>query len=102
MEKETQRMYPNRPDLMQLIPDAKELTVANLAEGGVIMTDNCDTARLFRQLFKEHITEVALKQGISPDQVHIHEADCWHHLRNTWIGTVLDQLSERLAICNLG
>ena len=25
-KKETQRMYPNRPDLMQLIPDTKELT----------------------------------------------------------------------------
>ena len=34
-KKETQRMYPNCPDLMQLIPDAKELTVAKLAEGGV-------------------------------------------------------------------
>ena len=86
-------MYPNLPDLMQLIPDTKELTVAKLAEGGVIMTDNCDAARLFRQLFQEYITEVALKQGISPEQIHIHEPDCWHNLQNTWIGNVLDQLS---------
>ena len=46
----------------------------------VIMTGNCDTARLFRRLAQEHITEVALKQRISPYQIHIHEADCWHHL----------------------
>ena len=62
------------------------------------MTDNCDAARCFCRLFQEHIKEVAIKQGTSPDQIHIHEADCWHHLRNTWIGNVLEQLSERLAI----
>ena len=55
-------MYPNDPDLMQLFPDAKELMVAKLAEGGVIMTDNCDTARLFRRLFQEHIIEVPLNK----------------------------------------
>ena len=50
-KKEAQRMYPNRPDLMQLIPDSKELTIAKLTQGGVLMTDNCDTVRLFRRLF---------------------------------------------------
>ena len=82
MEKETLRMYPNQPDLMQLIPDSKELIIAKLTQGGVLMIDNCSAARLFRKLFQEHITEVALKQGTGPDQIHIHEADCWHHLRN--------------------
>ena len=44
----TVREYPNRPDLILLLPNANELSVAKLAKGGWLMTDTCNPARKFR------------------------------------------------------
>ena len=93
----TSRMYPNRPDLLALIPSSSLLTLAKLSNKSLLMTDTCATARKFRRLFADHIRQVALNNGIPDDQIHIFQADCWQHLRNVWFGAVIKQLSLRLS-----
>ena len=31
------------------------------------------------------------------DEINVYEADCWHHLRNVWIGGVVLKLGQHLA-----
>ena len=95
--KVTEQMYPDRQEIINLIPPSSDLTLTKLADHGVVMTDTCDTARKFRREFKEHVTKVCLEAGMSTDQICIYEGDCWHHLRNVWIDNVVSQLSERLS-----
>ena len=93
----TERMYPDRQDLLDQIAKPSELTLAKFSDGGVIMTDTCDTAPKFCRQFIEHIKPVAEERGVERKDVHVHEADCWQHLRNVWVGEVINQLSERLS-----
>lgn len=72
--KVTAREFPNRPDLLALISDPSELTIAKLANGGWIMTDTCNTARKFRRLLKEAIKEVAVAEGMDEHEVVVWEA----------------------------
>jgi hypothetical protein len=39
---------------------------------------------------------VALVEDVPANKIYMHKADCWHRLRNTWIGGVIDQLSGQL------
>ena len=70
----TVREYPNRPDLILLLPKAGKLLVAKLAMGGWLMTDTCNPARKFRRLLMKAISEVAEKEGMSADEIQIYEA----------------------------
>ena len=68
------REFPDRPDLLVLICEPSQLTMAKLADGGWIMTDTCNTARKFRKLLKEAIKEVAMSEGMDEDEVVVWEA----------------------------
>ena len=70
----TVREYPNRPDLILLLPNANELSVAKLAKGGWLMTDTCNPARKFRRLLMKAISEVAEKEGLTAEEIQIYEA----------------------------
>ena len=70
----TMREFPDRPDLLVLICEPSQLTMAKLADGGWIMTDTCNTARKFRKLLKEAIKEVAIAEGMDEDEVVVWEA----------------------------
>jgi hypothetical protein len=93
----TLAMFPDKPDLIAIIPKASDLTVTKLANQGMIMTDTCNSARSFRKKLIQHIKDHVSKDGLSPDDVRIYEGDCWHHLRNIWFGRVTTQLSKTLA-----
>ena len=77
--------------------DLVEEILAKFSDGGVVMTDTCDAARKFRRRFIEHIKSVAEERGVERKDIHVHGADCWQHLRNVWVGGVINQLSERLS-----
>lgn len=70
----TAREYPNRQDLLDLIPKPHQLTLSKLANGGWVMTDTCNPARKFRRLFVAAIKEIAKEEGMSEEDIHIFEA----------------------------
>ena len=72
----TEREFPDRPDLVELIPHPDEIDVCKLGMGGVINTDTCNAARETRRLLVEHVGGVTYEQ------------DCCQHLRNVWINGV--------------
>ena len=61
------------------------------------MTDTCATAQKFKRLLQEAIEKAAIEAGIPADEICVFQADCWHHLRNVWIGAVVNALSEHLS-----
>ena len=60
----TKQLYPNCQDLLDQIALPLDLTLAKLADGGVIMTNTCDPARKLCHLFIQHIEAVALERGV--------------------------------------
>ena len=60
------------------------------------MTDTCATAQKFKRLLQEAIEKAAKEAGVPENQIHVFQADCWHHLRNVWIGAVVAALSQHL------
>ena len=41
----TAREFPDRPDLLAVIPTEEDITIAKLATGGAITTDTCNSIR---------------------------------------------------------
>ena len=93
----TRRLFPDNPELLDQLPDPIKLTLARLAAGGWLMTDTCNTAQKFRRLLREIIEAEGKEAGMTPDEINVYEADCWHHLRNVWIGAVVLKLGKHLA-----
>ena len=54
-------------------------------------------AQNFKRLLQESIKKAAKEAGIPDDQICVFQTDCWHHLRNVWIGAVVNALSEHLS-----
>lgn len=102
----TTEMYPNRPELIELIPDPALIDVTRFV-GVMIEHDSCNTARKFGSLFCESIRE-AIGERITEANVNmmVLEGDCHNHLRNVWFehidsdwGSLLeDHLKADLAI----
>ena len=67
-------MYPNRPDLLARIPQANELTIAKLADGGWVMTDTFNAARKYFRTLVESIKQIADEEGIPKDQIQLFES----------------------------
>ena len=92
----TTKLYPECPDLQDLIPDISKLCISRLGLKSFTTTDTCATARKLRRILNESIQEIAKEKGLSADQIMIFEADCWQHLRNVWFGGVSAAVSEHL------
>ena len=83
----TEDLYPDRPDLLDKIPPASELTLTKLGKG-FITTDTCSAAQKLRRLLIEKIKHKAVEEGLSPDEIGERYVDCWQHLRNVWFNAV--------------
>ncbi len=92
----TTTLFPQCPELLNLVPCPNELTLAKLAKDGVVSTDNCNAARKFRRLIVEKIKEEAKTHGLSESEILVLEGDCWQHLRNVWIGAIVRALKNYL------
>ena len=90
-------MFPDRQDLLDKLPDPMKLTLARLSGNGWLMTDMCKTSQKFQKLLREVIEAEAKGNGMTGDEIDVYEADCWHHLRNVWIGWVVLKLVQNLA-----
>ena len=56
-----------------------QLNIGKLGTGGSITTDTCNTAQQTRRLLVEEVNQYSA-------QSHVLQVDCWHHLRNVWLG----------------
>ena len=61
------------------------------------MTDNYPKAMKFKRLLHEEIAKQARAEGIPENEIRVRQADCWHHLRNTWIGNTVMVMSRQLT-----
>jgi len=80
----TAREFPNRPDLLELIPDVDTINIKKLTDGAVT-TDTCNSAQKTRRILVEIVSQI--------DGGIVHEQDCFHHLRNVWINGIAKAVS---------
>ena len=90
------RLYPNCQELIDMILQSQALTLAKLANNGMVSTDTCNTARKTRCLLCDAIRKFAIEQGLGEESINIMVNDCWNHLRNVWFGAVIKELSSHL------
>ena len=70
----TSRMHLNWPDLLARIPQANGLTIVKIADGGWVMTDNCNAARKYCMLIVKTINQIAEEEGIPKEQIQVFES----------------------------
>ncbi len=68
---------------IHLVPSPAGINVLKLGDGGVIMTDTCNTAQKIRRILVDQIAGT-------------YELDCMNHLRNVWFGNVKKALLTHL------
>ena len=83
----TIREFPDRSDLLELIPDMSSIDISKLTDGAVT-TDTCNSARKARRILVEIVSQI--------DGGVVHEQDCFHHLRNVWINGAAKAVSRFL------
>ena len=81
----TAREFPDRPDLLDLIPDVDKIDINKLTNG-CVTTDTCNSAQKTRRILVKIVSEI--------DGGIVHEQDCFHHLRNVWINGVAKSVSS--------
>jgi hypothetical protein len=72
--KTTEEMYPDRDNLVKLIPKPSSMCVSKLLNG-MITTDTCNTARLTRSTVIEHIYGICRSKGMSDTDFKIMEGE---------------------------
>ena len=73
----TAREFPDRPDLLDMIPAPDGISIKKLNKG-TINTDTCNAAQKDRRLLVQE----------AGDDVTIYQQDCMQHLRCVWINGV--------------
>ena len=81
-KKVTAREFPDRSDLLDMIPSPDIIEINKLGEGGTITTDTCNAARKVRHLLVKAI------DGCVTEQYFM------QHLRNLWINGVAKSVSK--------
>jgi hypothetical protein len=76
-------MHMRCPEKIHLAPSPAGINVLKLGDGGVIMTDTCNTAQKIRHILVDRIAGT-------------YELDCMNHLQNVWFGNVEKALSTHL------
>jgi hypothetical protein len=71
------------PEFLDSVPTPDGIDINKLADGGVIMTDTCNTAQKIRRILLDHIDGAM-------------DLDCMNHLRNVWIGGMEKALAKYL------
>jgi len=72
--KTTEEMYPDRDDLLNLIPKPSSMCVSKLLNG-MISTDTCNTARLTRSTVIEHVYGICRSKGMLDSDLKIMEGE---------------------------
>ena len=72
------------------IPHSKELNIGKLGFGGAITTDTCNAAQKTRRLLVHEVLQYS-------NDNHVLQVDCWHHLRNVWLGGMAKKTTKYLS-----
>jgi hypothetical protein len=94
--KTTAEMFPDRDDLLDLIPKPSNMCVSKLLKG-MISTDTRNTTQLTRSRIIEHIYRICRDRGTSKNNMKILKGSCFNHLCNVWIGAIEILLSRKVA-----
>ena len=70
--KTTAEMFPDRDDLLDLIPKPSSMCVSKLLKG-MVSTDTCNTAQLTRSTIIEHIYRICRERGMPVINLKIFE-----------------------------
>ncbi len=89
------KMYPDEPELVNLIPKPEEMSPTKLL-GGFISHNNCATANKTGTILAEKILDKGQSAGLSDDELVMYQGHCFHHLRNTWFEAIEKFLSKKL------
>ncbi len=93
-------MFPNRPDLLDMIPDPDGMSPTKLLVG-MVSTDTCNTARLTRQTLCDTIIQEGRDMGLDNDMLTVYQGNCHQHLRNILVeggaNHLLSKLNELLC-----
>lgn len=84
---ETVYMFPNRPDLLEGLPDPSSMDIIRML-GGMISHDNCNAARAGGKRLQSLILQLAEEKNIPVDERLLFQGSCHNHLRNTWMDAV--------------
>ena len=78
----TLREFPDRSNLLDMIPSPDSINNNKICDGGTITTDTCNFAHKVRRLLVKSIDGC------------VNEQDCMQHLRNLWIIGVAKYVSK--------
>ena len=81
----TMREFPDRPDILLLIPDPDSINIDKLGDGVTITTDTCNAAQKVRRMLVDYTNGTVNKK------------DFMQHLRNVWINGVAKTTNKYLT-----
>eukprot|EP00957_Ditylum_brightwellii_P196431 14966171-Ditylum_brightwellii.AAC.1 len=91
------REYPDKNELLELIPKPEALCVSRLANSAYLMTDTCITEQLFKTKLVKTIQQIAKEKGMNQDDIKVYIGNCWQHLCDVWTGAVVKDLCSQLS-----
>ncbi len=89
-------MFPQRQDLIDMIPDPSDMSPTKLL-GGMVSTDTCNTARLTRQTLCDAIIQEGRDAGLVDNELNMYQGNCHQHLRNILVDAGSNHLSSKLT-----
>ena len=92
----TLEMFPQRQDLIDMIPDPSDMSPTKLL-GGMVSTDTCNTARLTRQTLCDAIIQEGRDAGLVDNELNMYQGNCHQHLRNILVDAGANHLSSKLT-----
>jgi hypothetical protein len=92
----TLEMFPQRQDLIDMIPDPSDMSPTKLL-GGMVSTDTCNTAQLTRQTLCDAIIKEGREAGLEDDKLLMFQGNCHQHLRNILADAGENHLSSKLT-----
>jgi hypothetical protein len=95
-KKVTFEMFPNHPDLLDMIPDPNGMSPTKLL-GGIVSTDTCNTARLTRQTLCDAIIQAGRDMGLDNEMLPMYQGNCHQHLRNILVESGANHLLSKLS-----
>jgi hypothetical protein len=92
----TLQMFPSRQDLLDMIPEPKDMSPTKLL-GGMVSTDTCNTAQLTRQTLCNAIIQQGREMGLDEEKLKMFQGNCHQHLRNILVDAGENYLSSKFS-----